>query len=207
LCQAESLAIVPGTIPIASIVADSAEATGLKWQAASSGALTLVSATSFTGVTGHIVNNCFTSTYVNYKIFINFSDITGSNPTFSLLLRASGTNTTSGYLNMRFAVYDGGANIASFVDNGGGGGAMFIGNGNTSFFNQRTNLEITMLKPELAQPTQAITHSLGSSGSYNGFMSQFIGSQQSATTQFDGFEITASNGNINGTVKIYGLQN
>jgi len=77
---------------------------------------------------------------------------------------------------MRFAVYDGGANIASFVDNGGGGGAMFIGNGNTSFFNQRTNLEITMLKPELAQPTQAITHSLGSSGSYNGFMSQFIGS-------------------------------
>jgi hypothetical protein len=33
LCQAESLAIVPGTIPIASIVADSAEATGLKWAA------------------------------------------------------------------------------------------------------------------------------------------------------------------------------
>jgi uncharacterized protein (UPF0210 family) len=31
LCQAESLAIVPGTIPRASIVADSAEATGLKY--------------------------------------------------------------------------------------------------------------------------------------------------------------------------------
>jgi hypothetical protein len=38
LCQAESLAIVPGTIPIASIVADSAEATGLKWAAPASGA-------------------------------------------------------------------------------------------------------------------------------------------------------------------------
>jgi hypothetical protein len=37
LCQAESLAIVPGTIPIASIVADSAEATGLKWAAPSGG--------------------------------------------------------------------------------------------------------------------------------------------------------------------------
>ena len=37
MCQAESLAIVPGTIPIASIVADSAEATGLKWQAPASG--------------------------------------------------------------------------------------------------------------------------------------------------------------------------
>ena len=37
MCQAESLAIVPGTIPIASIVADSAEATGLKWAAPASG--------------------------------------------------------------------------------------------------------------------------------------------------------------------------
>ena len=37
MCQAESLAIVPGTIPIASIVADSAEATGLKWAAPAGG--------------------------------------------------------------------------------------------------------------------------------------------------------------------------
>lgn len=39
MCQAESLAIVlsAGTIPIASIVADSAEATGLKWAAPASG--------------------------------------------------------------------------------------------------------------------------------------------------------------------------
>jgi hypothetical protein len=47
LCQAESLAIVPGTIPIASIVADSAEATGLKWAAPAGGGkvLQVVSAT------------------------------------------------------------------------------------------------------------------------------------------------------------------
>jgi hypothetical protein len=37
LCQAESLAIVPGTIPKASIVADSATATGLKWAAVAAG--------------------------------------------------------------------------------------------------------------------------------------------------------------------------
>jgi hypothetical protein len=37
LCQAESLAIVPGTIPIASIVADSSTATGLAWAAPSGG--------------------------------------------------------------------------------------------------------------------------------------------------------------------------
>jgi hypothetical protein len=37
LCQAESLAIVPGTIPIASIVADSSTATGLAWSAPAGG--------------------------------------------------------------------------------------------------------------------------------------------------------------------------
>jgi hypothetical protein len=53
LCQAESLAIVPGTIPIASIVADSAAATGLKWAAPAGGGkvLQVVSATTTTTVT------------------------------------------------------------------------------------------------------------------------------------------------------------
>jgi len=46
LCQAESLAIVPGTIPIASIVADSSESTGLKWAAPASGS-TYVGATVY----------------------------------------------------------------------------------------------------------------------------------------------------------------
>jgi hypothetical protein len=49
LCQAESLAIVPGTIPIASIVADSAEATGLKWAApAAGGGMTSIASGTFT---------------------------------------------------------------------------------------------------------------------------------------------------------------
>jgi hypothetical protein len=46
LCQAESLAIVPGTIPKASIVADSAQATGLKWAAPASGGMTLIASGS-----------------------------------------------------------------------------------------------------------------------------------------------------------------
>jgi len=53
LCQAESLAIVPGTIPIASIVADSSTATGLAWSAPAGGGkvLQVVSATYATQTT------------------------------------------------------------------------------------------------------------------------------------------------------------
>jgi hypothetical protein len=62
LCQAESLAIVPGTIPIASIVADSAAATGLKWAAPAGGGkvLQVVQATTATGV--NIASTSYTDT-------------------------------------------------------------------------------------------------------------------------------------------------
>ena len=53
MCQAESLAIVPGTIPIASIVANSSTSTGLEWQApAAGGGMTLLNSgnTSLAGV-------------------------------------------------------------------------------------------------------------------------------------------------------------
>jgi hypothetical protein len=54
LCQAESLAIVPGTIPRVSIVADSSTATGLAWSAPAGGGgkiLQVVQATHSTEAT------------------------------------------------------------------------------------------------------------------------------------------------------------
>jgi hypothetical protein len=85
LCQAESLAIVPGTIPIASIVADSSESTGLKWQApaGSSGptfrvyrassdqSLTINTATKIQfNAEDWDTDNCFDST-TNYRFTAN----------------------------------------------------------------------------------------------------------------------------------------
>jgi hypothetical protein len=61
LCQAESLAIVPGTIPEASIVADSSESTGLKWQAPASA--------TFVGVNA-IRNGASASLTANTDFFI-----------------------------------------------------------------------------------------------------------------------------------------
>jgi len=68
LCQAESLAIVPGTIPIASIVADSAEATGLKWAAPAGGGkvLQVVSGTYSTQTV--IASTSYTDTGLSLSI-------------------------------------------------------------------------------------------------------------------------------------------
>jgi hypothetical protein len=60
LCQAESLAIVPGTIPIASIVANSSTSTGLEWQAPAGGSTFAgASATNGNGVTLSVANNTY----------------------------------------------------------------------------------------------------------------------------------------------------
>jgi len=68
LCQAESLAIVPGTIPIASIVADSAEATGLKW-AAPAGGSSFVGASIYNNASQSISNATWTVLNFNSENF------------------------------------------------------------------------------------------------------------------------------------------
>ena len=82
MCQAESLAIVPGTIPKASIVADSAEATGLKWAAPAGGGkvLQVVSATTSTNV------SVTTATYTDTNLS---ATITPSSATSKILVLTS----------------------------------------------------------------------------------------------------------------------
>jgi hypothetical protein len=81
LCQAESLAIVPGTIPIASIVADSAEATGLKWAAPAGGGkvLQVVSATTTTNA------NITSSSYVDTNIEATITPTSATSKIFVLI--------------------------------------------------------------------------------------------------------------------------
>jgi hypothetical protein len=105
LCQAESLAIVPGTIPIASIVADSATATGLKWAAPSGGGsgLTLIERSTFTSTTSIISGAAFSATYDNYLILLNYTTC-ASEASFDIRLRSGSTTTTAGYYMTRWEV-------------------------------------------------------------------------------------------------------
>jgi hypothetical protein len=95
LCQAESLAIVPGTIPIASIVADSSESTGLKWAAPAGGGKVLqvvegilstyaaTSSTTFvdTGLTVSITPSSATSKILIFATLSSVEKRSGNNNT------------------------------------------------------------------------------------------------------------------------------
>lgn len=74
---------------------DSAEATGLKWAAPSSGALTLITQASFDNP-NISVSNCFSTTYENYLILIeaNVTGSTSGRPSFWRWLDSGGNELT-----------------------------------------------------------------------------------------------------------------
>jgi len=61
------------------LTADSAEATGLKWAAASSGALTKITSASFTTQSSVAIDNIFTSSYTKYLIVFGITGSTDCN--------------------------------------------------------------------------------------------------------------------------------
>jgi hypothetical protein len=195
LCQAESLAIVPGTIPIASIVADSAETTGLKWAAPAAGGsdYKLIDTTSFSSVASQSVNNVFTSTYTNYKLIFNIDPGTADSITFRL--RASGSDTTSNYESGRLgwsgSTVFGGSNNTGTDD-------WYIGfDGSAS---QHNAGDMTLFKPQAATQTSFIC--FGKTGLV---IPQISAGTQTDSTQFDGFTISIISGTFTGTVSTYGL--
>jgi hypothetical protein len=91
LCQAESLAIVPGTIPIASIVADSAQATGLVWQAPVSGGMTLLNTGGTTLSSSSTTINLTVTGYKNLFVIIQAVNLS-NNTTVRVYFNATQSN-------------------------------------------------------------------------------------------------------------------
>jgi len=114
LCQAESLAIVPGTIPIASIVADSAETTGLKWAApASGGGMTLINSggTALSGTSTQI--SSIPDTYNDLIVYIvDFNCATNPSP-----CRVTINNDTTAANYQQYVNRGSGSSDGSYVDN------------------------------------------------------------------------------------------
>jgi len=193
---------VPGTIPIASIVADSAQTTGLKWAAASSGALTLIQRTSFSNVAGTSTtfDNVFTSTYKTY--FVNIETVyggTGADDLQLQLLFGGGSTQTSNYY------------TANFYANYTASSMSFMGENNSS------QIPLTSHVGDSADGTagQLYFNLVGNSSQralINGnFMNSNAISQQTMAAvayqarTYTGFLLKSASSNITGTVAVYGL--
>jgi hypothetical protein len=183
------------------LVADSAEATGLKWGSVSSG-MTLITTQTVSGVTAQSINSCFSSTYDNYLIVANLYCATAADvPTMKL--RASGTDSTSGYYSGFFAFqWTGGGNQSDYSANEGTWRARPFGQISASSTN-RGGTYMTLSNPFLAQNTSYSSNYLnaGTSGAAG-----FNGGVHNVASSYDGFTITNPTA-MTGTVRVYGLAN
>ena len=154
---------------------------------------------NFSGVSTVSLNNCFNSTYRNYKVIIDYVPATTSGA-FSLRLRSSGSdNSTSNY--QRSIIYMGASTPlqtrASQSD------WSLLGN----LANDYYSLSFDVFTPFASLHT----HAIGSTGYRNtSTTANEINNVQlgfSGTNSFDGISLLANGPNITGTVSVFGYNN
>jgi hypothetical protein len=180
------------------LTADSTEATGLKWAAPSSGALTLINTTTFSAQSSQSFNNVFTSTYTNYKIIITGLYLTTGTSDFRMRMRASGTdNTNAAY------IYSGWQSTNTTLSRYGSQETNFYFCDNNSLNAADENsIEISLFRPALAKFT---TGNWVYNGTNNSNADGFAGQMSHAVaTAYDGFTIYPGASTLYGTVSIYG---
>jgi len=156
---------------------------------------------SFSGASSVSVNDCFSSTYNNYKILIDV-DATDADAGLSARMRVSGADNSSsnyrwssGYVPMTTT-----STIAG--QNGSGLGTSFRWFAVSS--SGRSISSIDLFNPFTAEETQYV-------GNYQQIASnqyaQFVAGNTSVTTSYTGFTIFPTAGTITGNITIYGYRN
>lgn len=172
---------------------------GLQSQINTAGGLVKITDQSFTSASAVSVNNCFSSTYTNYKIIINSSHSSTSTVGVSLRFRSSGTD------------YSTGTYIESLIFNTQAAGptrsyAAALTQqqvGSVGDFRGVTSMDI--LSPNLSAPTYSsgFFMAVGSTANAAGISNCIEYSNSSHT----GFSIYPASGTFTGSLIVYGYRN
>ena len=178
------------------LVADSTAATGLKWAAASSGALTKITTASFSAVatTGTTFDGVFTSTYDNYVVIMdNIFSTTSSALQFQT--RLAGSTQSAGYY--------GSITHGNTVVSTSAAASFSTGTIGTNALGSRYAANWTIYRNN-SLPSWTLNAYCGA-----GYLDATFGGGHNnniAASGFDGFILSAASGNISGTATVYGVQ-
>lgn len=164
--------------------------------------MVLIASSTFTTSSTLSINNCFSSTYSNYKIIAKF-DTPSADNYFRLRLRASGTDSSASYFGNQVIV----GNYSSagvYQDNNAASQGLFDCDASTTGACYNTTIDIQ--SPYEAKWTTYNLSSNGTSQDSNYTRSYVGGGQHRSTTQYDGFTLFPDAGTINGTIKVYGYK-
>ena len=163
--------------------------------------LTLIATATPAAVDSISVNNCFTSTYENYRIHINYSSSVGANAMTTMRLRVAGTDSTTGYKSMQVGYGAGAATSAADISGTNDWYVSYLdptGNGNI--------VTIDIFNPFSAARTNMIGAN-GYASSVPNYYMQLNYSTNTASTSYDGFTILTSGTSFTGNIRVYGYAN
>lgn len=168
------------------------------WQAIAPAGMVLITSQSFSTATSVIVDSVFSSSYRNYKMFLDLTAVSASDTNLSYYFRSGSpaSDTTTEYYRHQFAGY---SSTYSSVEQ-----ANSIFASPSSSYSDLCGVEMVIYKPNLATNTTTSNQSsfiVSSGARYSAIYSIW----QLSSTQFTGMKILSSSGTISGRISIYGL--
>jgi hypothetical protein len=160
--------------------------------------LTFISATTISAAATVSVNNCFTSTYDNYRLLFQPTAATGADGLITMRLRLSGTDATTNYIGERL----GASSATAFASNNPAGtDELLLGYIETTVPTLFVS-SVDIFAPALARATvtTSITGSIGATS----LLTLQIYSAHTSATAYDGFTILTSGTTVSGTIYLYG---
>jgi hypothetical protein len=162
--------------------------------------LTLINTTSFSAVASQSINDVFSATYDNYKIFIEIDTVSAPGGTgIDFRLRVGGAdNSSANYFNQRIT-----GNASSVTASG----ANTADNRWASLV-EYDNTGMSTFSGDLFSPFRTAVTSLVGIGQFKyatgALWERFASGQTTVTTSYTGFTILPPGGTITGRVRVYG---
>ena len=165
------------------------------------GGLVLVSSATFTTATTASINNCFTSTYENYRVVISGFSTSSTSANILMRFRNAGADRITQY---QFAMRGLDAGNNSKDDYGGGYGS-------TGFFGSSP-----VYAGDVTSSTWDVYTPATSNRSYITFTTAYYPGSfavrtgmiaHDSTVSNDGFTVYPSNGTVSGNIRVYGYRN
>lgn len=176
--------------------------TGSAWIAASNAGLVLTGSATVTASQTGSLDNCFNSTYQNYRIVLNISALTGANTLMSWRLRTGGVAATTNYTQIRALANAGTMTVSTDPS---GTDDWYIGSWDGTY-PTRAIFTADILSPNEARATTgtALQFNTASTGGLN---LQTYGFTHTTATAYDGLQITTDGTNWTGLIRVYGYAN
>jgi hypothetical protein len=161
--------------------------------------LVLLNSTAFTAQSSVQVDNCFTSTYDNYKILFELTSVSGTNVAIrSRLVDGTTPSSTAAYNFLATGIQN----------NGTANNLTSVGQTSFQFLVANSTVGVAasfdFVNPQLAKMTQILFNSYNANGSVA--FSYAGAAQFEATTQFEGIQFFPASGTMTGTIKVYGYK-